>query len=184
MAGEVQHLVGEAPLVVIPGDQLDEVLVQGDAGLGVEADPTGLTAALGSCAGAPQRTGSSEDWSLHRMPPKTCVMHVFFALSCSALTIVHDAPLEDQHVPGGGENFAVRAGMHILSGILDNRPALLADMNKRHKRSSLGVLPKTIVLQAPYPAADHFVFSIKYAWIASASSSLPLSLASIASLPK
>ena len=25
MAGEVEHLVGEAPLVVIPGDELDEV---------------------------------------------------------------------------------------------------------------------------------------------------------------
>ena len=30
MTGEVEHLVGEAPLVVVPGDQLHEVIVQGE----------------------------------------------------------------------------------------------------------------------------------------------------------
>ena len=33
MTGEVEHLVGEAPLVIVPGDELDEVIVQSDAGL-------------------------------------------------------------------------------------------------------------------------------------------------------
>lgn len=28
--------MGVAPLVVVPGDELDEVLVQGDTGLGIE----------------------------------------------------------------------------------------------------------------------------------------------------
>ena len=28
VAGEVKHLAGEAPLVVIPGDELDEVIVE------------------------------------------------------------------------------------------------------------------------------------------------------------
>ena len=36
VAGEVDHLVGEAPLVVVPSNQLDEVLVQSDTSLGVE----------------------------------------------------------------------------------------------------------------------------------------------------
>ena len=36
VTGEVDHLVGEAPLVVVPGDELDKVAVEGDAGLGVE----------------------------------------------------------------------------------------------------------------------------------------------------
>ena len=30
VAGEVDHLVGEAPLVVVPSDELDEVVVQSD----------------------------------------------------------------------------------------------------------------------------------------------------------
>ena len=30
VAGEVKHLVGEAPLVVVPGDELDKVAVQGE----------------------------------------------------------------------------------------------------------------------------------------------------------
>ena len=33
---EVEHFVGITPLVVIPGDELDEVVVQADAGPGVE----------------------------------------------------------------------------------------------------------------------------------------------------
>lgn len=33
---EVNNTVGVAPLVVVPGDELDEVLVQGDTGLGIE----------------------------------------------------------------------------------------------------------------------------------------------------
>ena len=36
ISGEVEHLVGEAPLVVVPGDELDEVGVQADAGLRVD----------------------------------------------------------------------------------------------------------------------------------------------------
>ena len=36
MTGQVQHLVGEAPLVVVPSHELDEVVVQGQAGLCVE----------------------------------------------------------------------------------------------------------------------------------------------------
>ncbi len=47
MTGEVEHLVGEAPLVVVPGDQLDEVAVQGDAGLGVENGGVGIGAEVG-----------------------------------------------------------------------------------------------------------------------------------------
>ena len=30
VTGEVEHLVGEAPLIVIPGNQLHEVAVQGE----------------------------------------------------------------------------------------------------------------------------------------------------------
>ncbi len=47
MAGEVEHLAGEAPLVVVPGDELDEVVVQGDAGLGVENGGVGIGAEVG-----------------------------------------------------------------------------------------------------------------------------------------
>ena len=36
MSGEVEHLVGEAPLIVVPGDELDKVIVKGNAGLSVE----------------------------------------------------------------------------------------------------------------------------------------------------
>ena len=47
MAGEVDHLVGEAPLVVVPGDELDEVIVQSNAGLGVEDGGVGIAAEVG-----------------------------------------------------------------------------------------------------------------------------------------
>lgn len=33
---EVENTAGVTPLVVVPGDELDEVLVEGDTGLGVE----------------------------------------------------------------------------------------------------------------------------------------------------
>jgi len=33
---EVEHTAGVTPLVVVPGDELDEVVVERDAGLGVE----------------------------------------------------------------------------------------------------------------------------------------------------
>jgi hypothetical protein len=33
---EVEDTAGVAPLVVVPGDELDEVAVEGDTGLGVE----------------------------------------------------------------------------------------------------------------------------------------------------
>ncbi len=36
MTGEIEHLVGEAPLVVVPSDELDKVAVQGDTGLCIE----------------------------------------------------------------------------------------------------------------------------------------------------
>ena len=36
VAGEVDHLVGEAPLIVVPSDELDEVVVQSNTGLGIE----------------------------------------------------------------------------------------------------------------------------------------------------
>ena len=36
VAEEIKHTTGVAPLVVVPGDKLDEVLVQADTGLGVE----------------------------------------------------------------------------------------------------------------------------------------------------
>lgn len=39
---EIQDTAGVAPLVVIPGDQLDEVVVQGDTGLGVEDGRVGV----------------------------------------------------------------------------------------------------------------------------------------------
>ena len=40
---EVEHTAGVAPLVVVPGDELDEVVVEGDTSLGVE-DGGGLVA--------------------------------------------------------------------------------------------------------------------------------------------
>lgn len=36
VGNEVQDTAGVSPLVVVPGDQLDEVVVQGDTGLGIE----------------------------------------------------------------------------------------------------------------------------------------------------
>ena len=47
VAGQVEHLVGEAPLVVVPGDQLHEVIVQGDTGLSVEDGGVGIGAEVG-----------------------------------------------------------------------------------------------------------------------------------------
>lgn len=40
---EVQDTAGVSPLVVVPGDQLDEVVVKGDTGLGVEDGRGGVT---------------------------------------------------------------------------------------------------------------------------------------------
>ena len=36
MGDEVKDTAGVAPLVVVPGDELDEVVVEGDTGLGVD----------------------------------------------------------------------------------------------------------------------------------------------------
>ena len=47
VAGQVQHLVGEAPLVVIPGDELDKVAVEGDTGLGVKDGGVSVGAEVG-----------------------------------------------------------------------------------------------------------------------------------------
>ena len=47
MAGQVEHLVGEAPFIIIPCDQLHKVIVQGDTGLGVEDGSVGIGAEVG-----------------------------------------------------------------------------------------------------------------------------------------
>lgn len=44
---EVEDTAGVAPLVVVPGDQLDEVLVQGDTGLGIEDGRVGVAVQVG-----------------------------------------------------------------------------------------------------------------------------------------
>lgn len=44
---EVQDTAGVSPLVVVPGDQLDEVVVEGDTGLGVEDGRGGVTVQVG-----------------------------------------------------------------------------------------------------------------------------------------
>ena len=36
MEGQIEESVGVAPFVVVPGDQLDEVGVEGNTGLGIE----------------------------------------------------------------------------------------------------------------------------------------------------
>lgn len=33
---KIEHTAGVAPLVVVPADELDEVVVEGDTGLGIE----------------------------------------------------------------------------------------------------------------------------------------------------
>lgn len=40
---EVQDTAGVSPLVVVPGDQLDEVVVEGDTSLGIEDGRGGVT---------------------------------------------------------------------------------------------------------------------------------------------
>ena len=58
--GEVEHLVGEAPLVVVPGDELDKVGVQADAGVRVEDGGVGIGAEVGGddlLVGVSQDTG-------------------------------------------------------------------------------------------------------------------------------
>ena len=47
VAQQVKHTAGVAPLVVVPGDELDEVVVQADAGLGVEDGAGRVTAQVG-----------------------------------------------------------------------------------------------------------------------------------------
>ena len=47
VAQQVEHTAGVAPLVVVPGDELDEVVVQADAGLGVEDGAGRVTAQVG-----------------------------------------------------------------------------------------------------------------------------------------
>ena len=47
MTGEVKHLVGEAPLVVVPSDELDEVLIEGNAGLRIEDGGVGVGTEVG-----------------------------------------------------------------------------------------------------------------------------------------
>lgn len=47
VAEQVKHTAGVAPLVVVPGDELDEVVVEADAGLGVEDGAGRVTAQVG-----------------------------------------------------------------------------------------------------------------------------------------
>ena len=47
VTGQVQHLAGEAPLVVVPSHELDKVVVQGQAGLGVEDGGVSIGAEVG-----------------------------------------------------------------------------------------------------------------------------------------
>ena len=47
MAGEVKHLVGEAPLIVVPSDELDEMIVEGDTGLCVKDGGVQIGAEVG-----------------------------------------------------------------------------------------------------------------------------------------
>jgi len=44
---EIQDTAGVTPLVVVPGNQLDEVCVQGDTGLGIEDGRVGVTDHIG-----------------------------------------------------------------------------------------------------------------------------------------
>ena len=44
---QVEHAAGVAPLVVVPADELDEVVVEGDAGLGVEDGGVGVAVQIG-----------------------------------------------------------------------------------------------------------------------------------------
>lgn len=47
MGDEVKDTAGVTPLVVVPGDQLDEVLVQGDTSLGIEDGGVGVAIHVG-----------------------------------------------------------------------------------------------------------------------------------------
>lgn len=44
---QIQNTAGVTPLVVVPGDQLDEVVVQGDTSLGVEDGGSGVAVHVG-----------------------------------------------------------------------------------------------------------------------------------------
>lgn len=44
---QVQNTAGVTPLVVVPGDQLDEVVVQGNTSLGVEDGGSGVAVHVG-----------------------------------------------------------------------------------------------------------------------------------------
>lgn len=44
---KVEDTAGVTPLVVVPGDQLDEVVVEGDTGLGIEDGGVGVAVEIG-----------------------------------------------------------------------------------------------------------------------------------------
>ena len=44
---KIEHTAGVAPLVIVPADELDEVVVEGDAGLGVEDGGVGVAVHIG-----------------------------------------------------------------------------------------------------------------------------------------
>lgn len=44
---QVQNTAGVTPLVIVPGDQLDEVVVEGDTSLGVEDGGSGVAVHVG-----------------------------------------------------------------------------------------------------------------------------------------
>lgn len=44
---EVEDTAGVSPLVVVPGDELDEVVVEGDTGLGIEDGGVGVADHVG-----------------------------------------------------------------------------------------------------------------------------------------
>lgn len=47
VAQEIEHTTAVAPLVVVPGDELDEVVVKADAGLGIKDGGVGVAVEVG-----------------------------------------------------------------------------------------------------------------------------------------
>lgn len=43
MKGQIDNSVGVAPFIIVPGDQLDEVRVEWDTGLGIEDRASGVS---------------------------------------------------------------------------------------------------------------------------------------------
>jgi len=116
LLNEVKHAVGVAPLVVVPRDELDEVVVERDAGLGVEDGRV----RVGDEVGRDDVLVRVREDALHRAVGGLLDLRADVGVRGALLhrdRQVHDRDVGGRHAEGHAGQHAVEARQHLADGL-------------------------------------------------------------------